>query len=156
MASFPSCTIGFITIDGSSRVYPNIFCLRSKLKSSISSISEFWSAILESNRTRLDSRRSEYSFDLETISLISSFFSIVCFSISTTIISPGPSLPFSIIEDSRIPLNTPTSEAINTIPSFVIQYLAGLNPFLSSIAPMVIPSVNATAAGPSHGSVSRA
>ena len=48
---------------------------------------------------------------------------------------------------------TPTSEDIITKSSLVTTYLAGLKPFLSSVAAICIPSVNAIAAGPSHGSI---
>ncbi len=34
-----------------------------------------------------------------------------------------------------------------------MKYLAGLKPFLSKVAPICLPSEKATAAGPSHGSI---
>ena len=36
------------------------------------------------------------------------------------------------------------------------QYRAGRSPLRSSTAPATVPSVNTTAAGPSHGSMSEA
>ena len=41
----------------------------------------------------------------------------------------------------------------NKTLSVVTVYLAGRSPFLSSIAPALMPSEKATAAGPSHGSI---
>ena len=51
---------------------------------------------------------------------------------------------------------TPTSLASTTSPSSVTQYRAGRRPLRSRTAPMTVPSVKATAAGPSHGSISEA
>ena len=67
-------------------------------------------------------------------------------------ISPGRSLPFFITLSLGIS-KTPVSDASTNTLSFVIVYLAGRRPFLSSIAPALTPSENATAAGPSHGSI---
>ena len=50
--------------------------------------------------------------------------------------------------------STPTSLARMTRPSLVTQYRPGRSPFLSSTAPITVPSVNAISAGPSHGSMS--
>ena len=55
------------------------------------------------------------------------------------------------------PLRSSSSEILNlasiaAYSSEVIKYLAGLRPFLSKVAPILLPSVNATADGPSHGS----
>ena len=52
--------------------------------------------------------------------------------------------------------STPVSDAIITRSSFVTQYREGLNPFLSSVAPIILPSVNEIDAGPSHGSIKQA
>jgi len=41
-------------------------------------------------------------------------------------------------------------------PSFVARYRAGRSPLRSSVAPIMRPSQKATAAGPSHGSISEA
>ena len=51
---------------------------------------------------------------------------------------------------------TPVSEAIITRSSLVTQYLEGLNPFLSKVAPIIFPSVNEIEAGPSQGSIKAA
>ena len=48
------------------------------------------------------------------------------------------------------------SEARTTRPSSVTQYLPGRRPLRSSTAPMSVPSVNVSAAGPSHGSIREA
>ena len=49
--------------------------------------------------------------------------------------------------------STPTSLASTTKPSRVTQYRPGRSPLRSSTAPITVPSVNATQAGPSHGSI---
>ena len=49
--------------------------------------------------------------------------------------------------------STPTSLASTTNPSLVTQYRPGRSPLRSSTAPITVPSVNATQAGPSHGSM---
>ncbi len=48
---------------------------------------------------------------------------------------------------------TPTSDAITTMSSSVTQYRLGRRPLRSSTAPITVPSVNVTLAGPSHGSM---
>jgi hypothetical protein len=50
--------------------------------------------------------------------------------------------------------STPTSLASTTRPSLVTQYRPGRSPFRSSTAPIIVPSVKAISAGPSHGSIS--
>ena len=47
----------------------------------------------------------------------------------------------------------PASDAKTTVSSSITKYLAGLNPFLSNVAPICLPSVKARAAGPSQGSI---
>ena len=49
--------------------------------------------------------------------------------------------------------STPTSLARMTRPSWVTQYRLGRSPLRSSTAPIRVPSVNATQAGPSQGSI---
>ncbi len=49
--------------------------------------------------------------------------------------------------------NAPDSDAMITRSSVVTQYREGRNPFLSSVAPIIFPSVNDIDAGPSHGSI---
>ena len=71
---------------------------------------------------------------------------------SIAIISPGPSLPFSIIFSSGI-LIIPVSEPAKNKSSSVIVYLNGLKPFLSEEANTHLASVAQIAAGPSHGSM---
>ena len=50
--------------------------------------------------------------------------------------------------------STPTSLARTTRPSLVTQYRPGRSPLRSSTAPTTVPSVKATRAGPSQGSMS--
>ena len=47
---------------------------------------------------------------------------------------------------------TPVSLIMYTIPSLVLENLAGLSPLRSRDAPMLFPSQNASSAGPSHAS----
>ena len=47
----------------------------------------------------------------------------------------------------------PVSEAMITLSSDVTQYLEGLSPFLSRVAPIILPSVKEMDAGPSQGSI---
>ena len=47
----------------------------------------------------------------------------------------------------------PTSDPSEKIPSSVILKRDGRSPFRSRQAPTVMPSVNTSAAGPSHGSL---
>ena len=67
-------------------------------------------------------------------------------------ILPGLRRPVSTILTLSTGM-TPASEASMTTPSSVTEYLAGRSPFLSSIPPAYVPSVNSTAAGPSQGSI---
>ena len=48
---------------------------------------------------------------------------------------------------------TPVSEPSTTQPSLVSSQRPGRSPLRSSVAPITRPSVKATAAGPSHGSM---
>ena len=48
---------------------------------------------------------------------------------------------------------TPVSEPSTTQPSVVSSQRPGRRPLRSSVAPIMRPSVNVTAAGPSHGSM---
>ena len=50
--------------------------------------------------------------------------------------------------------STPTSDASTTSPSSVTHQRAGRRPLRSSTAPIRLPSVNVTSAGPSQGSIS--
>jgi len=76
-------------------------------------------------------------------------------SISTTNILPGCKRPFSRIKEGSTG-NTPVSDAIITLSSFVTQYLEGRKPFLSNVAPIIFPSVKEIEAGPSQGSIIQA
>ena len=49
--------------------------------------------------------------------------------------------------------STPVSEASTTSPSSVTQNRPGRSPLRSNTAPIWVPSVNTTPAGPSHGSI---
>ena len=71
---------------------------------------------------------------------------------STKNIFPGSNLP-CLTTFSGFIFKTPISEDITTFPFFVTVYLEGLNPFLSNKAPIKLPSVNGTDAGPSQGSI---
>ena len=75
--------------------------------------------------------------------------------ISTKNILPGSNLP-CLTTFSGLMFKTPISDDITTFPFFVTVYLEGLNPFLSSKAPIKFPSVNGTDAGPSQGSIMHA
>ena len=75
--------------------------------------------------------------------------------VSARKIRPGCSLPFLITVAGSMS-STPTSLASTTRPSLVTQYRPGRSPFRSSTAPIMVPSVNAISAGPSHGSISDA
>jgi len=52
--------------------------------------------------------------------------------------------------------STPLSDAMHTRSSLVTHQRAGRRPLRSSVAPIWRPSVKATAAGPSHGSINAA
>ena len=71
---------------------------------------------------------------------------------SIAIICPGPSFPFSIIFSSGIFI-IPDSEPAKNKSSDEIEYLKGLNPFLSDDAKTHLASVAHIAAGPSQGSI---
>ena len=73
-------------------------------------------------------------------------------SISIKSIFPGCNRHFVITLLSSTG-SVPASEAKTTVSSSDTKYLAGLNPFLSSVAPIFFPSVKAIAAGPSQGSI---
>ena len=61
---------------------------------------------------------------------------------------------FTIFSCGKV--STPISDAIITKSSSVTKYRAGRKPLRSNVAPIIRPSVNATAAGPSHGSINAA
>ena len=75
--------------------------------------------------------------------------------VSARKIRPGCSRPFLMTEAGSMS-STPTSLASTTRPSSVTQYRPGRSPLRSSTAPITVPSVNATQAGPSQGSISEA
>ncbi len=72
--------------------------------------------------------------------------------ISTKNIFPGCKRPLRIIF-SGAKSNTPASDARITRPSSVTQNLEGRNPLRSNTAPICLPSVKVTHAGPSQGSI---
>ena len=86
----------------------------------------------------------------------SSFKSLSCNKIalfkSTAIISPGPKAPFSTTADSSIGIIPASDPAIRRL-SAVTTYRIGLNPLRSRPAATQRPSVMASAAGPSQGSI---
>ena len=101
---------------------------------------------------RFLSSQSLYGYADDSAPFISASRSTLPEDVSMSIIFPGLSLPDSLTS----PLSrgmTPASDARMNIPSLVTVYLTGRRPFLSSIPPASIPSVNSTAAGPSHGSM---
>ena len=67
------------------------------------------------------------------------------------VIWPGPSLPRSTTSSGAI-VTTPASEAAATTPRLVRCQRRGRRPLRSRAAPTTTPSLNASAAGPSHGS----
>ncbi len=85
--------------------------------------------------------------------MISASRRILPVDVSTMIIFPGLRRPVSTTSSGRNGI-TPASDARTIMPSDVTEYLAGRSPFLSSIPPARVPSVNRTAAGPSQGSIS--
>jgi hypothetical protein len=85
--------------------------------------------------------------------LISSSLMIRPWPVSTSSIFPGRSRSLVTMRSAGMS-STPTSDAMMTRSSLVMQYRDGRNPLRSSIAPMSVPSVKAIDAGPSHGSIS--
>ncbi len=71
---------------------------------------------------------------------------------STRNILPGSSRPFLTIRSGAIS-RAPTSEAMITRSSSVTTKRPGRRPLRSSTAPIVVPSVKATDAGPSQASI---
>ena len=71
----------------------------------------------------------------------------------TTNIFPGSSRPLARMRSTGIG-KAPASDASTTRSSAVTTYRAGLSPLRSRTAATCRPSVNAIAAGPSHGSIS--
>ena len=66
---------------------------------------------------------------------------------------PGSRRPLAATSSAGTSI-TPVSEANTTQPSLVTSQRPGRRPLRSSVAPITRPSLNATAAGPSHGSTS--
>ena len=95
---------------------------------------------------------SRYGFALASAFLSSVSSMIRPASVSIRNMRPGCSRHFLTMRDSGIG-STPASDASTTRSSSVIRYLAGRSPLRSSVAPIWRPSVNAIAAGPSHGSI---
>ena len=87
-----------------------------------------------------------------SLSLISVSWYNCPFCISTASICPGPSAPFSRTVASSIG-TIPASDPAITSPSPVTTYRIGRSPFRSMPAQTQRPSVIASAAGPSHGSI---
>ena len=86
-------------------------------------------------------------------SLISSSGTIRSRSRSTRNSLPGLQAALGLDRSSGTS-NTPVSEASTTQPSLVTSQRPGRRPLRSSVAPITRPSVKATAAGPSQGSIS--
>ncbi|MCY1233212.1 hypothetical protein D9M72_457440 [compost metagenome] len=103
---------------------------------------------------RLSLTHSAHGLAAATSALTSSSSMIRPASVSTRNILPGETRPFLTTLEGSTSM-TPTSEANTTNPSSVIQYRPGRRPLRSSVAPTRLPSVKETAAGPSHGSISR-
>ena len=75
--------------------------------------------------------------------------------VSTRNIFPGCSRPLRTIWSAGMS-STPASEPSTTNPSAVIQNRPGRSPLRSKTAPITVPSVKLTLAGPSQGSISEA
>jgi hypothetical protein len=84
--------------------------------------------------------------------LISSSSTIRPAAVSTRNIRPGRSRPLATTSAGSTS-STPASLARITRSSAVRHHRAGRSPLRSSTAPTSVPSVNATPAGPSHGSI---
>ena len=96
--------------------------------------------------------QSSYGCSAASVALISSSSMIRPADVSTRNILPGASRPLATtLAGSRS--STPASLASTTSPSAVRHQRPGRRPLRSSTAPITVPSVNATAAGPSHGSI---
>jgi hypothetical protein len=96
--------------------------------------------------------QSSYGCAAASPALISSSCTIRPASVSTMNIRPGCRRPLAItVDGSRS--STPASLPSTTSPSLVCHQRPGRRPLRSSTAPMIVPSVNATLAGPSHGSI---
>ena len=149
MGSLDWSIIGIITLSISSCVYPNSESLLSRSSTSRpTTLPDDTSSMFR----RFLSSQSLYGYADESDDLISSSRSILPSVVSIMIIFPGFRRPDSLTSDSGNWI-TPVSEANMNMPSSVITYLAGRSPFLSSIPPAYLPSVNNIAAGPSHGSM---
>ena len=149
--SWLSATIGSIKSFRSSCVYPKACC---KFNLSRFLLLLFLlSFFTKSNKLiLLFFTIFSYGSFVERSSFISSSVMILPFSRSISSMRPGCNRHFSFILFSGYG-RTPVSDDKTILPSFVVKYLAGLSPFLSKVAPICLPSVNAIAAGPSQGSI---
>ena len=146
--SFEDFDIGSIRYFKSSWVYPKTCCIFIKEELSFSVLS-----FLKSFEEMLFlSSHSEYGFEFAKDSFISSSWTILPSSKSIKNILPGLNLSRYSICSSSMSTN-PVSDPIIRVPSLVTEYLNGLKPFLSRIAPTFLPSVHTTSAGPSQGSI---
>ena len=85
--------------------------------------------------------------------MISSSETMRPWAVSTRNMRPGcRRILATTVDGSRF--STPASDAITTRPSLVTQMRDGRRPLRSSTAPITVPSVKHTDAGPSHGSIS--
>ena len=150
IGSLPVETMGSITRTTSSDVYPNSARLRFRSGKARPTCLPEDSA---SSSRRFFSSQSRYGYAEARASLISWSRRILPAFVSTMIILPGLRRPVSTTSSGRMGM-TPASEARIIMPSAVTEYLAGRSPFLSSMPPARVPSVNMTAAGPSQGSIS--
>ena len=95
---------------------------------------------------------SPYGLRVATVRLTSPSSTMRPPSTSTRNSLPGCSRPLRTTFSGGSSI-TPVSEPSTTQPSLVSSQRPGRRPLRSSVAPMTRPSVNATAAGPSHGSI---
>ena len=140
--------IGSIKYFKSSWVYPKTCCILINEDLNLSG-STFFKSFEE---TLFFVNHSEYGFEFASDSFISSSCTIRPSSKSIKNILPGLSLSRYSICSLSISTK-PVSEPIIKVPSLVTEYLNGLKPFLSRIAPTFLPSVHTTRAGPSQGSI---
>ena len=152
MGSAPLAAMGPTIIFSSSCVYPKVFWRRVMEERGWIMCSRSGRSVMS---TMLLSAHSSHGAAEAIWALISASSTIRPCAVSTRNIVPGDTRPLRTI--LRSPTSTtPTSEAKTTRPSSVTQNRPGRSPLRSSRDPTCTPSVKATAAGPSHGSMKEA
>jgi hypothetical protein len=149
IGSAPVRAIGPSRIFNSSSVYPKVCCRRCTESCAYTTCSRSGSVF---RCIRPTSSQSSYGSAAASSPLICPSSTMRPAPVSTRNMWPGWSRPFcTIVAGSRS--RTPASLAITTSPSAVRHQRPGRRPLRSSTAPITVPSVNATLAGPSHGSI---